>query len=240
MHYQTAYRWVRSGLLPARKVNGSYEVTVAAIDELRRGRQAPTPPPPRRRVRSWQPFAERLLAALLVGDETGVRELFADLVDGGVDLAEVCDHVLAPALARVGEAWSRGELSVAGEHRASAICERALARWTPAPPGRPRGVAVVCSPTAEGHELPGLMATAALRERRWRVHHLGVGVPVDAVERLVGDERADLVVISVAWPSAVEAADRLAARLGVPGRRVLVGRPGRPLADLTAELAAGT
>ena len=34
VHYQTAYRWVRQGLLPAVKVAGSYEVTREAIAEL--------------------------------------------------------------------------------------------------------------------------------------------------------------------------------------------------------------
>lgn len=239
VHYQTAYRWVRRGVLPAVKVNGSYEVEVSAIDELRRDRQAPIPPPARRRVRAWPPFADRLLAALVVGDETRVRELFADLVDGGVTLAEVCDHVLVPALTGIGEGWARGELSVAEEHRASAICGRALARWSPAPPGRHRGVAVVCSPTAEGHELPGLMATVVLREQHWRVHHLGVGVPVDAVERLVEVERPDLVVVSVTWSEAVDDGRLLGKLLEAPRRRVLVGRPGQSLGSLSAEIAAG-
>lgn len=232
VHYQTAYRWVRQGALRAVKVNGSYEVEPEAIDELRRGRSAPAPPPARRRVRSWEPFAAKALDALVVGDETRVRDLIAGLVGGGVSMAEVCDHVLAPALAAIGERWALGQVTIAEEHRASAICERLIARWVPTPPGRPRGTAVVCSPTEEGHELPGLMATAVLREQHWRVHHLGVGVPTDAVERLVAHEAADLVVISVTWPPAADDAERLAERLSASGRRVLVGRPGRTMADL--------
>ena len=46
-------------------------------------------------------------------------------------------------------------------------------------------MAVVCSPTDEGHELPGLMAGAAFRERHWRVRHLGAREPVGSVEGLV-------------------------------------------------------
>ncbi|MHB1930772.1 MAG: cobalamin B12-binding domain-containing protein [Acidimicrobiales bacterium] len=238
VHYQTAYRWVRRGLLPAVKVNGSYKVEVEAVAELQRGRAAPAPPPARRRVRSWTPFADRAYCALAVGDETRVRELIADLVEGGVSLAEVCDHVLAPSMAAVGERWAVGALTIAEEHRASAICGRAIARWAPTPPGRPRGVAVVCSPTEEGHELPGLMATAVLRERHWRVHHLGVGVPANAVERLVAGEDAQLVVVSVAWPPAMPEAARLAGGLAGPGRHVLVGRPGATMTELVAGVGA--
>ena len=238
VHYQTAYRWVRRGVLPAVKVNGSYEVDPADVEVLRLVRQAPAPPPQKRRVRSWTPFSDRLLDHLLVGDEARVRELVADLVETGVGLVDICDHVLAPALRAIGERWARGELGIAEEHRASAICERALARWAPHPPGRPRGVAVVCSPTGEGHELPGLMATSVLRELHWRVHHLGVGVPADSVESLVADERADLVVISATSPAVLHDACELARRLTAPGRRVLVGRPGMTTADLAAEASA--
>lgn len=238
VHYQTAYRWVRRGVLPAVKVNGSYEVDLADLEVLRRARQAPSPPPQRRRVRSFAPFTDRLLEQLMVGDEARVRDLIADLVETGVSLVEICDQVLAPALREIGERWSRGELGIAEEHRASAICERALARWAPHPPGRPRGVAVVCSPTGEGHELPGLMATSVLRELHWRVHHLGVGVPADSIESLVADERADLVVISATSRSVIRDTCELARRLAAPGRRVLVGKPGLTMADLAAEASA--
>ncbi|HLH46186.1 MAG TPA: B12-binding domain-containing protein [Acidimicrobiales bacterium] len=236
VHYQTAYRWVRAGVLPAVKVTGAYEVEAAAVDRLRRARAAPVPPPLRRRVRSWAPLVERVLAGLADGDEQRVRELLDDLVASGVSLLEVCDRVLAPALAEIGGRWSTGELSVAGEHRASAICERAIGRWTTPPPGRPRGVAVVCSPPAEGHHLPGHMATAVLRSLRWRVHHLGVGVPLPDIRRLADAEDADLVVLSVVWPPAVEEAHEAAERLG-PARRVLVGGPARPLAELVAAVS---
>ena len=238
VHYQTAYRWVRRGVLPAVKVAGSYEIDTGDLEALRRDRRTPEPPPQRRQVRSFGRFADRLLADLVVGDEAGVRELFADLVEGGVSLSEVCDQVLSPALRAIGERWSRGELSIAVEHRASAICERALARWAPHPPGRPRGVAVVCSPTSEGHELPGLMAATVLRGLRWRVHHLGVGVPADSIERLVADEGADLVVVSATLPETLGDARELVGRLRSPGRRVLLGRPGLTMSDLAAAVSA--
>jgi excisionase family DNA binding protein len=238
VHYQTAYRWVRRGVLPAVKIGGAYEVERAAIAALQQDRSAPSPPPAHRRVRNWETFAARLHAALMVGDESKVRDLFEDLVTSGVSIADVCDRVLVPALVRIGDQWMRGEISIAEEHRASAICERALGRWSPSPPGRPRGVAVVCSPTTDEHQLPGQMATAALREQHWRVHHLGVGVPADALKLLVEDEHADLVVISLAWPPALAEAHELAAALEAPGRRVVVGGPGRSIGGLISELGA--
>jgi excisionase family DNA binding protein len=240
VHYQTAYRWVRQGQLTAVKVAGVYRVRPDDVDELARHRSEPTPPPVRRRVRHWEPYAQRLLDRLTVGDEVGARELLEDLVDSGSTLAEVCDHVVVPSLIRIGDAWVAGEISIAGEHRASAICERAIGRLTPAPPGRPRGVALVCSPPGDDHQLPGQMATAVLREDHWRVHHLGTGVPVPDLVRMVDDERPALVVISVTWPPARTLAAELAARLELPGRRILVGRPGLTLTQLVVLARGGT
>jgi len=239
VHYQTAYRWVRQGVLPAVKVGGTYEVTLEAIEELRRVRAMPRPPPAQRRVRDWAPFAECLSRSLLVGDEAAIRDELGQLVQGGVTLVEICDRVMSPALVHLGQAWADGKITVAEEHRASAICERVLGRWTPAPPGRPRGTAVVCSPPSDEHNLPGQMATAVLRENHWRVHHLGTGVPPADIRSMVAAEGAELVVISVTWPSARPEAAGMAAALRADGCRVLIGRPGLTMADLIAEVRAG-
>jgi MerR family transcriptional regulator, light-induced transcriptional regulator len=66
------------------------------------------------------------------GDETLARHLFGRLARG-VPLAELCDRVIAPALYRVGQDWAAGELTIAAEHRASAICERLIAARTHQP-----------------------------------------------------------------------------------------------------------
>jgi len=237
VHYQTVYRWVRQGVLPAVKIGGSYEVTAEAIVALQEARSRPSPPPLQRRVRDWSPFATRLYRSLLPGDEAAVRDEIGRLVEDGVSLVEICDRVMAPALINIGRAWAGGAISVAEEHRASAICERALGRWSPAPPGRPRGTAVVCSPPSDEHNLPGQMATAALRENHWRVHHLGIGVPFADIRSLVAAEAADLVVVSVTWPPARPEAERMAATLRADGFRVLVGRPGLTMADLISAVA---
>ena len=55
---------------------------------------------------------------------------------------------------QVGANWAAGSLSIAEEHRASAICERLLAIRSQQPPGRPRGTAVAATPPGERHGLP--------------------------------------------------------------------------------------
>jgi MerR family transcriptional regulator, light-induced transcriptional regulator len=233
VHYQTAYAWVRQGVLPARKSGRGYEVSEADVAALARRRADGAAPRPELRVRDWAVQADRMHAAIMAGDETGARHGFSRLARG-VPLASLCEHVIAPALRRVGEEWAAGQVTIAAEHRASAICERLIAGWMRQPQGRPRGVAVVATPPGERHALPALMAAVALREDRWLVHHLAADLPVSSVTELALGVSAGLVVLSSATKAAARLGRRAAGEItqSAPGLRVLTGRPGDTLGQL--------
>lgn len=232
VHYQTAYRWVRDGVLPARKLGSAYAIDVADLDALDRRRAAPVSERRRLVVRDWAAQAVRAHDLLVAGDERGARRLIARLHDGGVPVLETCDRVLAPALRRIGDEWAAGAVSVAEEHRAAAICERILAPLAVPGRGRPRGVCVVATAPGEAHRLPGLMATAVLREAHWRVHHLATEVPTDALLGLVRSVHADVVVLSIASTEARAAARRTARAVEGAGVPVHIGEPGASLVTL--------
>jgi MerR family transcriptional regulator, light-induced transcriptional regulator len=233
VHYQTAYGWVRQGTLPARKVGQSYEVSAADVSALAELRASGVAPRPGIRVRDWAVQADRLHDAIVAGDETLARHGF-DRLASGVALADVCELVMAPALRRIGEEWAAGELTIAAEHRASAICERLIATRAHQPQGRPRGIAVVATPPGERHALPALMAAACLREDRWLVHHLAADLPVAEVTSLANRVAADLVVLSSAASQTARAARRAAREIAssAPGLGVLAGRPGDGVSEL--------
>src|ERR1044072_1773825 len=78
---------------------------------------------------------------------------------------------------------------------------------------------------------PSLMATAALRGSRWRVQHLGSGVPARDLVEFVEETRPEIVGLSVTVGG--EAAEEFCARVmpatDVP---VVAGGSGESLADL--------
>jgi MerR family transcriptional regulator, light-induced transcriptional regulator len=233
VHYQTAYGWVRQGTLRARKTPRGYEVSESDVRDLLARRVAGTEPPREVQVRDWAAQADRLYAALAAGDETQARRDFGRLA-AGVPLAGLCDQVIAPALRQVGTDWASGELSIAAEHRATAICERLIAAHVHQPQGRPRGVAVTATPPGERHALPAMMAAACLREDHWQVHHLAADLPVAEVISLAAGAGASLIVLSAATTSAARLASREAEEIRehLPGARVLAGRPGDTLSRL--------
>ena len=233
VHYQTAYGWVRQGTLPARKTPRGYEVSEDDVQDLMARRAAGVEPPQEVKVRDWAAQADRLYTALAAGDEALARQDF-DRLAAGTPIVGLCDQVVAPALHRVGLAWAAGQLSIAEEHRATAICARLIAPRARQPQGRPRGVAVTTTPPGEHHALPSLMAAACLREDRWQVHDLGADLPTDELVRFAEETAANLVVISSATPGAVRTAAREAREIRdrLPHVRVLTGRPGDTLARL--------
>ena len=242
VHYQTAYAWVRQGVLPARKTGRGYDVSEGDVSALAARRASGTAPQPHIQVRDWAAQADRLHAAVMTGDETTARHLFARLARG-VPLTDLCERIVAPALRRVGDDWASGVVSIASEHRASAICERLIAARTHQPQGRPRGIAVVTTPPGERHGLPALMATACLREDRWLVHHLAADLPVAEVTGLTGlvkETGASLVVLSAATAEGVQRAGEEANEItrSAAGLRVLTGRPGDSLGQLRQQARA--
>ncbi len=233
VHYQTAYAWVRQGMLPARKTGRGYDVSEHDVSALAARRASGTSPRPQIRVRDWAVQADRLYAAIVAGDETAARHIFARLARG-VPVIDLCERVIGPALYRVGEEWANGGVTIAAEHRASAICERLIATRAHQPQGRPRGIAVVTTPPGERHGLPALMAAACLREDRWLVHHLASDLPAAELTGLARLTDADLVVLSTATTEAAEVALQEARdiTLVVPGLHVLTGQPGDSLGVL--------
>jgi len=232
VHYQTAYRWVREGSLRAVKVGSSYDISEDEVERFGADRATPAPPPATTVVRSWGVQQDRMHRMLLDGEELAARQLVERLHDGGLGMLVLCEDLFTPVLARIGLDWAEGRIGVAVEHRASAICERLLARIAVHPRGRPRGVAVVCTPPGEEHSLPAAMATVCLRSDRWQVHHLGTQVPVPDLVALLTSLKADLLVLSVCNPSLDGSTEAVVGAAREAGLVVLVGGPERTLREL--------
>lgn len=232
VHYQTAYRWVRSGELPATMVTGSYRLgpDVVARFAARRAR-----PARRRRQRPGAdlgPLSQRMYGHLVAGEEQQAFRLADGLVERGVPVTEIAQDVLVPALRDIGDEWRAGRLDISAEHRASAIVERILAGHYPNPRGRRRGTAAVAALSGDRHALPTTLAAISLREDNWLVQHLGADLPADELTRFCRGQHVDLVVLTVTVGKLRAAATRTAEQLHALGLRALVGGPGRSLQEL--------
>jgi MerR family transcriptional regulator, light-induced transcriptional regulator len=235
VHYQTAYAWVRDGRLPARKLSRGYEVAEADVRALAAQRVAGQEPRKVLQVRDWPAQADQLYEAITSGDETRALRWIGRFADG-VSVIDLCEQVITPALRRIGDDWAEGVLSIATEHRASAICERLIATRARQPSGRPRGTVVVSTLPGERHGLPALMAAACLREDHWHVHHLGTDLPMADTISLARQANASLVVFSCTVVGNPDPSGDAPVAPGGPV--VLFGRRGDSLSQLVQQARA--
>lgn len=234
VHYQTAYRWVRSGRLPARLVQGRYLVDRSSIDAVEAERRAPRRPPAPTTIRIDR-AARNIHEALVAGDEQAVAKIARRLVDEGASVTEVIQSLIVPSLRRIGQAWHDGDLAIWVEHRATAIVERVLGELSPNPRGRRRGTAVVAAISGDHHSLPTTMAAIALRDDNWRVEHLGADMPLEQITRFCELHDVSVAVITSTNPRTAPRAAEAAQALIDAGTPAIVGRPGGTLDELLHE-----
>ena len=168
VHYMTAYRYVRLGLLTAIKVGGTWRVKRDDLDAFREGADGRGPLEPGDSRKKSAPWSERLEMRLLAGDARGAWGVVEAALAAGADLDEIYTDVVSPALVSIGDKWAKGELEIYLEHRASAIVARIMGRLGPrfARRGRTRGAVLVGAPEGERHSLPVSMVADLIRQDR--------------------------------------------------------------------------
>jgi excisionase family DNA binding protein len=234
VHYQTAYRWVRSGVLPAALVGLGYELDPDDVEAVRQERQRRRSPA-RDGATDWWGEGTDLMRALLRGDEAAARRQLDRLQAEGATPLVLCENLVAPALWRLDVERASGFILPAEVVAAADLCERLVGSMAAPLRGRPRGLAVVASPVGERHRMPSLMATATLRGCRWRVQHLGSDVPARDLIEFVDETLPDLVVVSVTMttPATEEFCQAVCGSTIVP---VVTGGAGESLSDLLARI----
>jgi excisionase family DNA binding protein len=200
VHYMTAYRYVRTGRLPARRDGQEWLIDPADLDLVR----PPEPAGPGPHLRP-APFdrVPLLRARMVAGDEAGAWLIVDEALTSGMEPAGIHLDLLVPTLRSVGDGWAEGTISVAAEHRASAVAHRIVGRLGPrfARRGRKRGTVIIGAPAGDQHSLPGAIVADLLRGQSFDVIDLGANTPAESfAETARGTDRLVTVVIGVMGP----------------------------------------
>jgi methanogenic corrinoid protein MtbC1 len=237
----TVYRRVRLGILPARKIGGTWMVDPADLvpttKRADRGRRRRGSHP---RVLIWQ---ERLRARMLSGDVAGSWQVIEAAMASGLQPGEIYVRVLAPSLHAVGESWRDGAVSVDQEHLASSVAATLIGRLGPrfVHPGRKKGVVIVAMPPGERHGLGVAMLADILTEAGYGVLNLGPDTPAASLAAAIRDAGSlAAVIVSVVDSERRAAARRLlaAARRERPSVPLLVGGNAVPDEHVAFDLGA--
>ena len=149
-------------------------------------------------ARDFPLLVESYVRRALTPDGNGLFPFLSYLYQHCMQIWELHDRVIRPAMEEIGERWSRGEIGIGHEHSASYETLEALAklqlqiRIKP-----PSGRAVVCATIGdELHEI-GLRCAAYLFESEgWETRYLGSRIPAEAVSAAIDQWQPDIVWLS--------------------------------------------
>jgi methanogenic corrinoid protein MtbC1 len=190
-------------------------------DDLQAGSAVGSPP-------DAEGGSQSMLDLIVEGDATRLgRRLRADMLRLGAERWVI--EGVAPLVTEVGEAWARGDLTVASEHIATDVLRGLLAdTWRPLSDSATGPVAVLAGLPGERHDLGLHMAAVVVASRGWRVMFVGADTPVDDIVA-VGQKHAAVLVSCAAGgdPALTRSALReLSERL--PHGHMVVGGAGAP------------
>lgn len=150
----------------------------------------------------------QLTAALLAADDPQVQRILFDLYLARLSVADICDQVITPAFACIGQRVSAGEIPAYRASLASEICNCILRRLGVAlePPPRDAPYAFGATLAGDPQALPTTMAAVALRESGWRAESLGPGLAAGEWITAMRDTRPALAWVAVASGGNAQAA----------------------------------
>lgn len=171
---------------------------------------------------------ETFLQAILAGQRAAAANvaLLALRTHAALD---VYVEVVQEALYAVGRAWEANRITVAQEHRATAVAQFVVARMfsaLPEPASR-QGRAVVTGVEGERHQIGAHIVSDVLESEGWDVSFLGVDTPHEGVLKAVEELRPGVLGISATMlfnlPKAVSLVTAVRARFGEARPRIVLG-----------------
>ncbi len=185
VHYMTAYRYIRTGRLEAKRVGIEWRVPRAAIDAMHKAATAGRSKSNARVHRRG--YEGQLSACLVEGDEAGAWRVTQDALTAAFSLEDLYLDVLHAAMRHVGDEWVAGRVSVAQEHRATTLMYRLIGRLGPGfvRRGRSRGLILLGAPSGDHHGLATALLADPLRGRGFTVADLGADTPAHSFAETV-------------------------------------------------------
>ncbi|MCZ4119793.1 cobalamin-dependent protein [Streptomyces sp. H39-S7] len=171
-------------------------------------------------------WCQEFFTALADMDEYRATDIVHRAADSGLTRQQILLQVIAPAQAQVGEEWAAGRFTVAREHAATAISDRAIAALGRHRAGAERGtrgrVTVACV-DGEWHALPARLVAETLQLRGWQVDFLGAHVPTAHLIAHLHATGPDAVALSCSLATRLPTAHATITACQAAGVPVLVG-----------------
>lgn len=187
-----------------------------------------------------QADSARFAAALLGLDHVGAARMLAAPATGNVEVAAL-ERLVIPALTEIGDAWERGEVSLAQVYMSGRLCQGLVAVAAPGDPIRPNQPRMAIGVLSDAHVLGSQIVLQMLRSAGYVISDWGSRLSVADIVDRVRQERVEVLFLSVLMLRSALGVARLRDLLDQAGSRptiVVGGAPFRFDPDLGAEVGA--
>lgn len=200
-------RWCDQGLLKTVKTAGGHrripvqealrfarERNIAAAEPHLLAMVATTD----RKARRVENGPERLIEALLGGNETLCNALVLEYFQAGVSASRIFDDIVTPAFRTLGEKWECKALEIYEERSACQIMLRILHELRlrqPAPVTKRIAMGATCE--GDPYSLPIMMGEVVLRSVGWDTRLLGCSIPLSSVSKAIQQHQPAIFWLSV-------------------------------------------
>lgn len=203
-------RWCDKGVIPSVATPGGHrKLPLSGVMEfLRQGKHALVHPEAiglpagtGRHQRSISQACAAFRAALIDGEEHACRRVLLDTFLDGQPISVVCDELLVPVFAEIGDLWQCGDIEVYRERRACRMCVRAMheLRTLLPPLAASAPVAMGGAPHGDNYELPTTMVELVLRQHGWQATSLGSNLPLSTLAAAIAENQPRLLWLSVSY-----------------------------------------
>lgn len=153
-----------------------------------------------RKSRRVEHGAERLVEALLNGNEIQSKAIVFEYFQGGVPVSQIFDEIVMPAFRTLGEKWECKELEIYEERSACQIMLQVLHDLRLKQPA-PNTNRIAMGATCEGdpYTLPITMSEIVLRSAGWDTRLIGCSIPFSSATKAIQKHQPAIFLISVSW-----------------------------------------
>ena len=144
---------------------------------------------------------QAFLAALLQGDYQSCKDMAEQFVNHPCKIGIFNRQIIQASLYEIGQLWEQGQITVANEHRATAIVYKVMATvYAPflAHVVQTKGRAVITASVNEFHEAGARMVADQLAVEGWQVHYLGSNMLKEDLIKQIKEQEPFFLGISVA------------------------------------------
>jgi len=146
--------------------------------------------------------AEQYLNHLLIGKRDQAAFLIDQLVEKGVAVEDIYEHIFQATQYEVGVLWQKNKITVAHEHYCTAATQLIISQLYPIIfSGKKNGLKLIaCTVASELHEIGIRMVSDFFEMDGWDTYYMGSNLPEEHLIDSLWEHDANLLAISVTLP----------------------------------------